>query len=213
MSTMNIKPGWYCFSVNYKNEEKVLNLIKMYLDTDNYPNKVYLLTSNKINKDFSLRYFIEGLGLPRNFNEDKQILQLPYSDYVFLKIKEVTVNEFNDFLRVLKQIPEVKDVIGQKFDVRPNKRMKPYIYKTYPIVLRDKQEQRLRSKVDSFEYRTLTSEIKLNAPYVLKKQGIRMQVTTLALITPVVIEVRDKRDNRLKVNINELEEVKGYNYL
>lgn len=209
----NIKPGWYCFSVAYKNEERVLNLIKLYLEKDNYPNKAYLLSNNKIDVNFSLRYFIEGLGLPRNFNESKQLLQLPYSDYVFLKIKEVTVNEFNDFLRVIKQIPEVKEVIGMKFDVRPNKRMKPYIYKTYPIVLRKQQEQQLRSNVQQFEYKTAISEIKMNAPYVLKKQGLRMQVTTVETITPVVVEVRDKRDNRIKVNISELEEIKGYNYL
>lgn len=209
----SIKPGWYCFSVNYKNEEKVLNLLKMYLDKDNYPNKAYLLEHNKISADFSLRFFIEGLGLPRNFNESKQLLQLPYSDYVFLKIKEVTVNEFNDFLRVIKQISEIKDVIGQKFDIRENKRMKPYIYRTYPIVLRKQQEKDLRSKVEQFEYETAISTIRLNAPYWLTKQGLKMKVTTVEIITPVVIEIRDKKDNRLKVNINELEEVKDYNYL
>lgn len=209
----NIKPGWYCFSVNYKNEERVLNLLKMYLDTDNYPNKNYLLTNNKISKDFSLRNFIEGLGLPRNFNTDKQLLQLPYSDYVFLKIKECKVNEFNDFLRVIKQISEVKDVIGMKFDVRPNKRMKPYIYKTYPIVLREQHEKDLRSKVEQFEYETAISEIKLNAPYWLHKQGLKMKVTSVEIITSVVVEVRDKKDNRLKVNVSELTEVEGYNYL
>jgi transcription antitermination factor NusG len=208
-----IKAGWYCFSVLYKQEEKILNLIKMYLEKDNYPNKNYLLSNNKINADFSLRYFIEGLGLPRNFNEDKQLLQLPYSDYIFLKIKQCDVNDFNDFLRVIKQIPEVKEVIGQKFDVRPNKRMKPYIYKTYPIVLRDKQEKELRNNVQQFEYQTAVSEIKINAPYFLVRRGLKMQVTTVEIITPVVVEVRDKRDNRIKVNINELQEIKGYNYL
>lgn len=209
----NVKAGWYVFSVAYKNEEKVLNQIKMYLNKDNYPNKQYLLENSIVSKDFSLRSFIEGLGLPRHFNENKQLLQLPYSDYIFLKIKECTVNEFNDFLRVIKQINEVKDVIGQKFDVRPNKRMKPYIYKTYPVKLRDKQQAELRRQVDQFEYETIISEVKMNAPYLLKRQGIKLRVTTINIITPIVVEVRDKRENKLKVNINELEEIKGYNYL
>ena len=209
----NIKAGWYCFSVLYKNEEKVLNSIKKYLEQDNYPNKDYLLKTNTVTSSFSLKDYIEGLGLPRNFNMSKQLLQLPYSDYIFLKIKECTVNDFNDFLRVIKQINEVKDVIGQIFDVRPNKRMKPYIYKTYPIVLRKQQEKQLRQQVQQFEYETMTSEIRINAPYWLTKQGIKLKVTTREIITPVVVAVVDGRGNTLKVNISQLTKVNNYNYV
>ena len=165
ITKQDIKPGWYVFRVCYQSEQKMLDLIKMYLQTDNYPNKAYLLANKRVSDTFSLRNYIEGLGLPRNFDFIKQRVSLPYSEYIFLKIKECTVNEFNDFLRVIKQIPEVIDVIGQKFDVRPNKRMKPYIYKTYPIVLRDKQERDLRDNVDQFDYEVSVNSIVLNAPY------------------------------------------------
>lgn len=209
----NIKAGWYCFSVYYKNEEKVLNDLKRYIQQDNYPNRDYLIKTNTVPKEFSLRNYIEGLGLPRNFNESKQLLQLPYSDYVFLKIKECSVNEFNDFLRVIKQIPEVKDVIGQRFDIRENKRMKPYVYKTYPIKLRDKQETQLRHNVQQFEYETMVSEVRINAPYWLTKQRIKLKVTTREIITPVVVAVVDGRGNILKVNISQLTKVDNYNYV
>ena len=207
-----VKSGWYCFEVIYKQEEKILNLIKLYLEKDNYPRKKELIDLGKIDPTFSLRNFIEGLGLPRNFNFANNKAELPYSNYIFLKIKECNVQEFNDFLRVIKYIPEVKDVIGQKFDVRPNKRVKPYIFKTYPIVLREKHEKDLRSKVQQFEYESDVQSITLNAPYLVNRQGLFMRVTTLNIVNDVVIEVRDKKDRRFKVNVTELSKVKDYNY-
>ena len=59
----------------------------------------------------------------------------------------------------------------------------------------------------------MTSEIRINAPYWLTKQGIKLKVTTREIITPVVVAVVDGRGNTLKVNISQLTKVNNYNYV